>query len=107
MRRTTLLHKISDGFLPHKLVNYLYNTIYFKVGITDVNGWTIVHFITGFILSMITKENITYGFQIHTIWEIIQFIIGDNKIDCESLIDISIDTISFTLGWLIFMYLYN
>lgn len=103
-KQTTFLQFVSDAFIPEKIANILYDTVFFKVGPTDVNGWTIIHFLNGLIIAYFTNKNILYGIGLHTIWEIFQFIAGDNKVDFETFIDITIDTLAFLGGWRIGIY---
>lgn len=97
----TPLQKVSDAMLPDRYADILYKTIFFKIGPTDVNGWSIVHFASGILLSSIMNGPVIYGFYIHTTWELFQFVIGDNLLDLESFIDISMDTLMFLSGWVL------
>lgn len=97
-KRTDILQRISDAFLPKKMTKILYMS-FFKVENPpiDINGWSINHLISGIILKKFGFELDT-AIMIHTAWEIFQFIIRDNKLDMRSLIDSSLDTLFFTLG---------
>ena len=95
--RTTLLQRISDGFIPPDIAKILYQP-FFRVGPTDVNGWSLVHMISGMLFALVT-HNIWIALLVHTGWEGFQFIAGDNKFDIETAIDISLDTLFFLAGF--------
>jgi len=102
--------RISDGLFPQKLVKFLWNPI---IPNTPFNGYTIVHFINGFLISIIFEKFYRVKFTwisailLHTIWELFQFIIGDNKWEHKDVVyDILLDTAAFMLGWYLYNYLY-
>lgn len=97
MQRTNLLQRISDGLLPEFIVQILYKP-FFKVFQTDVNGWSIVHFLSG-VMCFLLNLSIKQALLIHTLWELFQFIAGDNLFDFESVVDISLDTLFFWFGF--------
>lgn len=47
------------------------------------------------------KFNWIQALIIHTCWELFQAIIGDNKLDLETLIDVPLDTVFFMVGYFI------
>jgi hypothetical protein len=102
MNRYTLLQRISDGLLPSFITIILYKPI-IKIKDTDINGWSFIHFISGIIYNIFDK-NIYNAFIVHTIWELFQFIAGDNKIDLESFLDITFDTLFFISGFFVNIY---
>jgi len=97
MERRNLLQRISDGLLPDYITQILYRP-FFKIYTTDINGWSIVHLVSGMINALFKFEN---PLLTHTYWELFQFVAGDNKFDMESLIDIVMDTTFFMIGYTI------
>lgn len=95
--RNTLLQRISDGLLPKFITIQLYRP-FFKLCDTNINGWSVIHFISGTFVSLLTKDAIL-ALKIHTLWEIFQFIAGDNKFETETMVDISFDTLFFMIGF--------
>ena len=95
--RTTILQRISDGFLPVAVTSQLYKRIY-KIHETDINGWSFVHLISGYITAYFISSY-KEAFYTHTLWEMFQFIAGDNKFDLESAIDITLDTLFYMFGF--------
>jgi len=94
--RTSLGKRISEGLLPQPLVNILNKEI---ITGTVFNGWSIVHMISGMIAGLFIDEWLT-ALIVHTLWEIFQFIVGDNTFTTEDILfDIPLDTIMFMLGW--------
>ena len=57
--------------------------------------------------SIVKDKTLRNAIFLHILWELFQFIAGDNKLDLESLIDISCDTIAFVLGWAIYIKFYE
>lgn len=90
-----LLQEISDGLLPKQIRTILYKPI-----IGTVNGWSFVHFLTGIVVGTFLTNKLT-AFIIHSLWEIFQFVAGDNRFDKETLIDVTLDTIFFMCGFLL------
>lgn len=68
-----------------------------------VNGWSIIHFISGLIFGLIfihldidSNENHLY---FHSAWELFQIIIGDTDLTKFSkIIDVILDTIFYMIG---------
>lgn len=87
----------SDGFLPTAVSSFLY-TEYFHVGPAAVNGWSAVHAVSGVLASFLTPQLVD-AFMIHSAWELFQFVIGDNKFDAETVVDVTLDTLFFMLGF--------
>lgn len=99
--RDTPLKRLSDGFLPRPVRDALFNTVFFRVGPTDINGWSLVHAATG-----AAAFRLGIGFwrwqQWHAAWEgIIQTAAGDNRPTTETAIDVVADTAFATAGWLL------
>ena len=99
--RTTFLKRVSDAYLPPPLVEWLSGTVFFTVNNADIDGWTLVHFLSGIITGMLLTQNIKEALIIHTLWECFQVVAGDNKCDLETITDIFFDTIAFVLGFLV------
>jgi hypothetical protein len=115
MYKPRLLKKISDAMLPTEYSERLRSIVFSKFGPADINGWTIVHFMNGVLLSICShvftnidnaESSLLLAVCVHTVWEIFQFTVGDNKFDLESLFDISADTTAFLSGWFI-VYLFS
>lgn len=102
MNLKTFLYRSGDFFLPKSIVKILDTYIYQSDSkIFYINGWSIVHFISGIITTFLIllfyktrNKNIKLNnsqsppnfvkliillFIIHSIWEIWQFIIGMNN----------------------------
>ena len=105
-----LIYNSGDVFLPKEVRDTLAKGIYFdSTNTLYLNGWTILHFIsgiiTGYIYLYLGKPISNYYYKlfiIHTIWELWQMLIGMSKpwsiIGNSNLIDIIIDTLAFMLG---------
>jgi len=105
-----LIYNSGDVFLPKEVRDTLAKGIYFdSSNILYLNGWTILHFIsgiiTGYIYLYLNKPISNYYYKlfiIHTIWELWQMLIGMSKpwsiYGNSNLIDIIIDTLVFMLG---------
>lgn len=93
----TPLQRASDGFLPEALADRLYVPA-FRVGPTDVNGWSIVHAIAGAATRALTP-NVWDALLLHSAWEAFQFVAGDNRFDLETAIDVTLDTLFFVGGY--------
>lgn len=88
--------RISDGLLPQPVVRFLWRPI---IPGTVINGYSFVHFFSGVIFGLFTCE---WGAALlwHTVWEMFQFAVGDNKWEREDLLyDIPLDTLMFMFGW--------
>jgi hypothetical protein len=94
----TLGQWASDGFLPPALTALLY-TEYFNVGPAAVNGWSLVHALSGVATVWLT-ESVREATLLHTAWELFQFVVGDNKFDRETAVDVTLDTGFFLAGFL-------
>jgi hypothetical protein len=110
-----ILKRSGDLFIYgdlKKLLDYYYignnNSIFY------INNWSIIHFISGIIISLILKyiykqsrnEIIIKSFIIHCIWEIWQIIILNTYIyKLRDQIDTLNDTILFMIGVLLIIYL--
>lgn len=96
--RKNLLQLASDGFFPEPVARALYRE-YFFVGPTAVNGWSVVHLLSGVATSRFLRSPWS-AFLLHSAWEVFQFVAGDNKFDVETAIDITLDTAFFMVGFL-------
>ena len=112
----TILDKIVQTMLPYKLVNFL-NTRFLKTKYIDLNLWSIVHLLSGiifFFIWLLFSKNLLLGFfvwfLIHTLWEILEFLLALKGIYpalfYEEVVDIVWDTIvslfGYVLVWVIF-----
>jgi uncharacterized membrane protein len=102
--RSTFLKRVSDAYLPPALVEVLSGSVFFKVNNADINGWTIVHMISGILTAFLLTQNIRFAISIHTLWELFQAIAGDNSYDLESMTDILFDTTAFYIGFMMICY---
>lgn len=93
--RTYWTKRISDGLLPPPIAQALYTTLA-TVGPTEINGWSLVHMLSGALSRNLTP---TKALQIHSMWELFQFLPGDNRWDFETVIDIVLDTCFFYAGY--------
>lgn len=89
--------QVSDGFMPDFLKIILYKKL-IGIGPAHINGWSFMHLLSGIIVGLL-KFNALPAFIIHTIWEIFQASVGDNKLDLETAIDVPLDTLFFMFGW--------
>ena len=86
--------RMGDAFLPISARDALDKSVY-----SMVNGWSIVHFLSGCLLAMI-GATFDQAQLIHFVWEMFQISIGMTQTDDpRELIDISLDTLFFTLGF--------
>ena len=104
-----IIYRSGDVFLPKDMRDYLQQYIIGDdTSLFYVSRWTIVHFWTGFIISIILRfllhsHNIyTLTFQIHMLWELWQIIIGMTPwMTLRGIIDITTDTLFYMGGvWL-------
>jgi hypothetical protein len=105
-----IIYNSGDFFLPVQLKKILEKHLYLSSNyVFYINGWTIVHFLSGvfvgFIYLYLKKPKNQYYYKmlvIHTIWELWQMLIGMSKpwklSGNSSLIDIFVDTIFFMFG---------
>jgi hypothetical protein len=94
-RRTSFGQRLSDAFLPDVLRAPLFRPIV-RVGPTDINGWSFVHALSGVALS---RLSFWQALAVHTAWEVLQALVGDNKRDWETALDVPLDTLFFMAGW--------
>jgi len=95
-----ILKRISAGLLSQKHINKLRTTFYKRPPI-EINGWSIIHALSGVAAALLLDINTVTFILYHTYWEIFQFISGDNKFDLESLVDITFDTLFGTFGFVV------
>jgi len=100
--RETIGKRISDACLPNSIRNFLGKRI-IAVGPADINGWSFIHMLSGVFIG-IFNFNIYQALSIHTTWELFQAIVGDNMYGMETLIDISLDTTFFSIGYFLSNY---
>ena len=105
-----ILYRSGDVFLPKSVRDFLQKGFYFDDReAVYINGWTGIHFLSGFIAGRIYQKNgwsmdnyYLNMFIIHTIWELWQVFIGMAKPwkleGASNLIDSTIDTAAFMLG---------
>lgn len=87
--------RVSDGLLPPQLAQALYVTVA-TVGPTEINGWSFVHMLSGALSRNLTLQQ---ALQLHTLWELFQFVAGDNRADYETALDVLFDTAFFYAGY--------
>jgi len=100
-----ILKRISAGFLSQKYINKLRTTIY-KRPLIEINGWSIIHVLSGVAAVLFLDINTVTFILYHTYWEIFQFISGDNKFDLESLVDTIFDMLFGTLGFIVTRFIF-
>ena len=97
--RDTIGKRISDAYLPNNIRDFLGRRI-ISVGPADINGWSFIHMLSGIFIGLgLFNFNIYQALSIHTFWELFQASVGDNMYGMETLIDISLDTIFFSIGY--------
>lgn len=93
--------RMSDAFLPPAITRALYTTIV-PVGPAEINGWSFMHLLSGMILALLWPSVEWWqALIIHTMWELFQALIGDNKMTLETLVDVPLDTLFFMAGFLL------
>lgn len=104
----TRFKKSGDLFLPPSIQTLL-NT--YLVGndqsVFYVNVWSLIHFLSGFILTYVFLYYTTYNTQtilisifiLHTLWEGWQLLITNTPYDYRGAVDIVTDTIFFLMGY--------
>ena len=112
----SILDKIVQMILPFGLVDFL-NTRLIKTEYVDINLWSFVHIFSGFLFFLIwarVSNRLSLGlliwFIVHTIWEIIEFLLALKgfypALFFEEFVDIFWDTIVSMFGyvflWIIF-----
>lgn len=97
--RTGFWKRMSDGFLSPPITKILYRS-YIKTDRIDINGWSLVHFLTGSVSSMMNIPLSTYVI-VHCIFEIFQLWAEENELDLTEFIDISLDILFGVLGYII------
>ena len=97
--RTSFGERISDAFMPKQVKKLLYTEIV-SLGESnaDINGWSFMHMLSGVIIALFGFKALP-AFVIHTLWELFQATVGDNKWDYETLVDVPMDTLFFMIGW--------
>lgn len=101
-----MIYNSGDFFLPKPIKTILDKNIYVNSNYSFyINGWTIIHFISGIIIGYLFYNTNCYFYKmfiIHSIWEFWQIIIGMSKPynlkGDSNLLDLFIDTIVFMLG---------
>ena len=109
-----ILYRSGDVFLPEPVRKTLEKGVYFdNREALYINGWTGVHFLSGFIAGWLylryirdrptLKDNYYWNlFLLHTLWELWQVFIGMAKPwkleGASNLIDSIVDTVAFMLG---------
>jgi len=104
-----ILWNLGDIFLPKGCREFLDKNIYEKTIIITkdkfkfyINGWSIVHFISGILVSKIKSINGLGAFILHSLWELFQIYIGMTNIKKKTdILDTITDTIFFMFGWFI------
>lgn len=91
----------GDLFLPPSIRRFLYNNIIgTNISLFYISYWSILHFISGILLSIIGVSYST-GLLIHTLWELWQKFIGMTVWNLRGGIDTIIDTLLCMLGMFI------
>lgn len=97
----TILFKSGDFFLPRGIVDFLDKYI---IGQDDsvmyINYWSIIHMLSGMLVTVVITDPL-YALLIHTLWELWQIFIKMTHLNKRGVIDISIDTVMFMLGFFI------
>lgn len=114
-----IIYNSGDVFLPEPVKKILDKSIITTQNHSFyLNGWSIVHFLSGIIIGAIYlylgKPMEFYYFKmlvIHTIWELWQMLIGMSKpwklTGDSNLIDTFVDTILFMLGTYVVLLIYK
>jgi hypothetical protein len=114
-----MIYHSGDFFLPKPIKQTLDKNIYMTQNYSFyINGWTIIHYLSGMILGAIylyLGKQISFFyyynlFIIHTIWELWQMLIGMSKpwllTGDSNLIDTFVDTIVFMFGAYVTLQIY-
>jgi hypothetical protein len=92
----------GDLFLPSTIKQFLYiNIIGSDKSLIYISYWSILHFISGFLIGLIIPNYNAYywtGLLIHTLWELWQKFIGMTVWNLRGGIDTIMDTILFIFG---------
>lgn len=108
--KDSLVYRSGDVFLGPRIRKFLeYYYIGNSTSVFYVTNWSFVHLLSGVLTAWILVqyfpdyEFYTTGFNIHTVWEIWQIIIGMTKIGtARGMIDVLVDTAFFMVGMLIY-----
>lgn len=88
--------RAGDAFMPEGIRNLL-DTPFANLFGADVNGWTLLHFLSGFVIGRFAPRR--SASLIHAAWEIFQIIIGMTDTNKKSeFVDITLDTIAYEMG---------
>ena len=114
-----ILYSSGDVFLPDKFKKILmYDIIGSHKNTFYVSGWSIIHFMSGLIFSVLylffnfnIKNYFKNLFILHTCWELWQILIGMSKpykiTGSSNIIDTIIDTVLFMISVYIVKVIYN
>jgi hypothetical protein len=102
----SFLYRTGDILLPPFIIKYLDSYIIgSNKSLFYINYWSILHFLSGIIVTNFTK-NWIYAILLHTIWEFWQIFIGMTQWKSKrGFVDIITDTIFFMSGFLLFISL--
>lgn len=99
--RDSIWWRLGDGFVPSPLKEWLYKSL-IKTDLIDINGWSLIHLMVGFIASYAFGMGFWTFFVLHAIWEFYQIVIGMSDIynlPITEWIDILFDTLFALVGW--------
>lgn len=94
---TKFLYRSGDFFLPRCIIDKL-DTDIFRTRYVYMNGWSVMHFLTGVILSWYTRFSLQKLIIVHTVFEIWQMIIFMTSRDLPGLSDTVTDTLVYVFG---------
>ena len=96
----SILWNFGDMFMPKIIREKLDEEIY-KVGNTPINNWSLVHMGSGFMMNL-TNFSYNTAMNTHNAWEFYQVMIGMTNITREEeILDITLDSGFFSLGFLL------
>jgi hypothetical protein len=101
------LNEVVSAIIPDYIVSYL-NIVWFVNPYIYINTWSILHLLWGAAMPFVIGEHkYISALIIHTVWEIIEYILayGGHPLFVEEFIDILWDTIIYMIGYMLVSYI--
>lgn len=101
--RQSFFKRLSDAFLPDPIRRILFVKVW-HCDSAYVNGWSFVHLLSGVLVGWL-EVTFWQALLIHTAWELLQVLLGDNTLSLASMVDTLMDLTFFMVGWFVAMKL--
>ncbi len=101
MDKDSVMYRSGDLFFKKDIKDFLSMYI---IGSDDtifyINRWSIIHLLSGILVNIFITRKFSNAILVHTIWELWQLFIGMTKQNTRGFIDIMIDTVMFSIGFI-------